>query len=405
MRDGLPEHFMEKYEAVRTQTVRLGEPLAAEDFVVQSMDDASPAKWHWAHTTWFFETFVLAEADPSYRPFDRQFRDLFNSYYNAVGVPFPRAKRGLVSRPTVEETRAYRAHVDRAMAPWLADRQWHERIALGLQHEQQHQELFLTDIKHALAQNPLLPRYGARSAEPSVATPLAFISFEGGVVPLGHDGRDFSFDNERSAHRVFLEPFALASRPVTVAEYLAFMNDGGYTQPNLWLSDGWQQVQTHRWNAPLYWFERDQQWWQFTLDGARPLRLEEPVCHVSYYEADAFATWAGARLPTEAEWETAFRGRPWKPVNALDDGFLHPIASADGGPGNVWEWTGSAYLPYPRFRPSAGALGEYNGKFMCNQMVLRGASCATPRTHSRVTYRNFFSPEKRWQFSGFRLAK
>ncbi len=403
-------NLADRYVQVRNQTLALGESLRPEDFVVQSMEDASPTKWHFAHTTWFFETFVLSEADGRYQPFDPSFRALFNSYYNAVGVPFARAQRGLLSRPTVDDVFAYRRYVDAAMLRWLETAnvagEWAERIDLGLQHEQQHQELVLTDLKHALAHHPSLPVYrpGKDAVRASKVEPQ-FLSFEGGLVEIGHAGDGFAFDNERARHRAFLEPYALATLPVTCAEYLEFMNDGGYAEPRHWLSDGWHQREREAWQAPMYWFRRDDAWWVFTLSGAKPVDGVEPVCHVSYYEADAYATWAGARLPTEVEWEVAAQMQPPAVATSLEMGHLHPVPVDRFAIGNVWEWTRSAYLPYPRFQPGIGAIGEYNGKFMCNQFVLRGASCVTPRSHMRLTYRNFFPPEKRWQFSGIRLAK
>ncbi len=413
-----------RYREVRRTTERLCEPLAAEDFVVQSMPDASPAKWHLAHTSWFFETFVLAEGLSGYRPFHPQFGYLFNSYYNAVGERVPRARRGLLTRPTVEEVYRYRAHVDEAVARFLggADSEALGRLGpileLGLNHEQQHQELLLTDVKHLFGGNPLRPAYRElpeRGAEASSAlraprSAPEWVSFSAGLRWLGHDGAGFAFDNESPRHRVHVAAFRLAARPVSCGEFLEFVEAGGYRRPDLWLSDGWNAVCLHHWEAPLYWERQGNAWQVFTLAGTRPLDPAGPVCHVSYYEADAFARWAGARLPTEAEWETASEGCPLE-GNLMEDDRLHPAPAppSDMGLsqmfGDVWEWTASPYVPYPGFRPAAGALGEYNGKFMCNQMVLRGGSCATPRSHLRPTYRNFFPPEARWQFTGFRLAR
>jgi ergothioneine biosynthesis protein EgtB len=396
-------------------TESLCAPLEAEDFVMQPMPEVSPPKWHLAHTTWFFETFVLGPNAPGYKPFHPSFCYLFNSYYNAVGDRLPRPRRGLMTRPSLEQVHAYRAAVDRAMAAYLdtAGESLAADVAtvitLGIHHEQQHQELILTDIKHALSLNPLRPAYRDDLTVPSWETrPAAWIASPGGLHEIGHDGSRFAFDNEGPRHRVHLEPFRVASRLSTVGEYLAFMGDSGYARPELWLSDGWAAVQAQRWEAPLYW-ERDGAGWRaFTLGGMRPLNEAEPVCHVSYYEADAFARWAGARLATEAEWEVA-AGEAEVMGNLLDESCLHPRAAGQGaGPtqtfGDVWEWTQSPYTPYPGSRAAAGALGEYNAKFMCNQLVLRGGSCITPASHIRPTYRNFFPPEARWQFSGIRLA-
>jgi ergothioneine biosynthesis protein EgtB len=406
------------YREVRRATEALCAPLEVEDYVLQSMPDASPAKWHLAHTAWFFETFVLAPHRPGYRPFHPQFAMLFNSYYNAVGPRWPRSQRGLLSRPTVAEVYRYRAHVDEQMAalfePASADlpRRVADVIVLGLNHEQQHQELLLTDLKHALAANPLRPAY--REAAPPGGKPpaLEWQTFPAGVVWVGHDGDGFAFDNESPRHREFLEGFRLASRPVTNGEFLAFLADGGYERPELWLSDGWAARQAHGWAAPLYWERERGGWTALTLAGPRSIDPDEPVCHVSYYEADAFARWAGARLPTEAEWETAAATAPVA-GHFAEAGHYHPAVAAaaeDRGPiyqlyGDVWQWTASPYVAYPGYAPPPGALGEYNGKFMCNQIVLRGASCATPRGHARRTYRNFFPPEARWQFTGVRLAR
>ena len=406
-----------RYRAIRSMTERLAEPLSAEDCQVQPMPDASPVKWHLAHTTWFFETFLLAPHSAGYRPFHPSFSYLFNSYYNAVGRRIAHPERGLMTRPTLSEVYAYRAAVDAAVAEFLerADgaglAETAPIVELGLNHEQQHQELIVTDIKYTLSLNPLRPAYRPDVATPqgTSSRPMAWRSFPGGLDEIGHDGDGFCFDNEMPRHRVYLEEYRLASRPVTNAEFLAFMEDGGYARPEHWLSDGWTCASAGGWTAPLYWEYVEGQWWTMTLGGFRPVCPWEPVCHVSFYEADAFARWAGARLPTEAEWETAVRGERLR-GNFLENQNFHPVAVDPGTElaqcfGDVWEWTQSPYGPYPGMRPAAGALGEYNAKFMCNQVVLRGGSCATPESHIRCTYRNFFPPEARWQFSGIRLAR
>ncbi len=409
----------EKYEAVRRATQQICEPLSAEDCVIQSMPDVSPTRWHLAHTTWFFETFLLAE-QPGYEAFDPSYEYLFNSYYNAVGKPFPRSRRGLLSRPGLAEIWEYRQYVDQKVAALLADRSSDREVQriveLGLQHEQQHQELILTDIKHVLSCHPGFPCYRAAGALPAKQTvETSWLDFEEDLSWIGHEGDHFAFDNEKPRHRVFVEAFQLASHPVTNGAYREFIEDGGYQRPELWLSLGWQTICDHHWQAPLYWLRRDDRWQQFTLAGLSELRDEQPVCHVSYFEADAYARWAGARLPTEAEWEIAaadrsVEGNFWETL-VSQDAALHPGGSAAGNLslhrlfGDVWEWTASPYTPYPGYQPPQGALGEYNGKFMCNQYVLRGGSCATSQTHIRPTYRNFFPPEARWQFSGFRLAR
>jgi len=407
----------ERFRAVRGATERLAAPLSPEDCTAQSMPDASPVKWHLAHTSWFFETFVLDAADPGWRP-DSDFRVLFNSYYNSVGAQYHRPDRGLVTRPGLHEVLEYRARIDEAMTHRLEagrlDAKLLGVVELGMHHEQQHQELVLTDVKHLLAQNPMHPAYRPVEPEPRrTLPPLGWHEVEAGLREIGFAGPGFAFDNESPRHRVWLDAFALAGRPVTVGEYLTFVEDGGYARPELWLADGWSAVQARGWQAPLYW-ERDESggWWMQTLAGPRPLHPEEPVAHVSLYEADAYATWAGARLPTEAEWEVVAAELPVK-GNFVENERFHPAplgpADAADGPaqmfGDVWEWTASAYAPYPGFRPAAGALGEYNGKFMANQLVLRGGSCATPNGHVRPSYRNFFYPDARWQFSGIRLAR
>jgi ergothioneine biosynthesis protein EgtB len=410
------EAAVERYRRVRKLSEQICEPLAVEDYVVQTMDDVSPPKWHLAHATWFFETFLLKSFLPRYGEFHPGFNYLFNSYYEAVGERHPRPRRGLLSRPTVEDVYAYRRHVDRSMADLLAqtdEPSWariEPLVALGLHHEQQHQELMLTDLKHILATNPLRPVYRERAGRPAKTSEVGWFDYSGGVVEIGFDGAGFSFDNERPRHKIYLEDFRLASRLVTNGEFLEFMEAGGYRQPKYWLSEGWATVVTQRWDRPLYWEQVDGRWWNMTLAGFRPVDQNEPVCHVSYFEADAYARWRGKRLPTEGEWETAAAGLAIE-GNFLDDELCHPVAAESGGDsprqmyGDVWEWTQSQYSPYPGFQTAEGAIGEYNGKFMCNQFVLRGGSCATPAGHIRPTYRNFFPPNARWQFTGIRLAE
>ncbi len=404
----------ERYAAARRATVALAAPLSAEDAMLQSMPDASPAKWHLAHTTWFFETFLLARAQPAVPPHEPAWAYLFNSYYEAAGPRQPRPERGLLSRPPLEAVLQWRALVDERVDALLAGAPREDLldvVALGIAHEEQHQELFVTDVKHAFSVQPLRPSYLGRSPPPGAgaAVRLAWVPREGGLREIGAEGPGFAFDNERPRHRVLLAPHVLASRPATCGEWLSFMEAGGYRRPEHWLSDGWAAVQRNGWRAPLYWTEDRGRWWQFTLGGMRPVDEAEPVAHVSYYEADAYARWSGARLPTEAEWEAAAEGAREDGTFA-DAARLHPAPARDGEGfaqllGDVWEWTQSAYAPYPGFRPLPGALGEYNGKFMVNQLVLRGGSCATPRGHVRPSYRNFFQPEARWQFSGVRLAR
>ena len=412
-----PVPLAERYREVRSRTRALAACLTAEDCTVQSMPDASPVKWHLAHTTWFFETFVLAVHDPSWRPFHPGFRVLFNSYYNAVGAKHPRPERGLLTRPSLDDVVAYREHVDRAMERLLAKSSLGEEVRelalLGTHHEQQHQELILTDVKHLLSCNPLKPAYEKSwPLTPVHGREPSWIAFEAGVREIGHEGGDFAFDNEGPRHKVWLDRFEIASHPVTHGDFARFIEDGGYRRPELWLSAGWDLVNATGWQAPLYWESRDGEWHTFTLHGVAPVEPHTPVCHVSFYEADAYARWAGARLPTEAEWEVAASHSPIE-GNFLESGALHPLALREaplrGGLaqafGDVWEWTRSDYAPYPGFRAATGAVGEYNGKFMANQYVLRGGSCATPASHIRPTYRNFFPAEARWQFSGLRLAR
>jgi ergothioneine biosynthesis protein EgtB len=408
-----PEALLERrYALVRDQTVRLAAPLSEEDACVQSMPDASPAKWHLAHTTWFFETFVLEPREEGFKPFHDAFRVLFNSYYNGVGEQHPRSMRGMLTRPSLAEVLAYREDVDRRMLDLLRgradDAAVHAVVTLGLHHEQQHQELLLTDIKHLLSLNPLHPVYAAAAGASGTAPPLEWASFDGGLASLGHEGTGFAFDNETPRHRAHLEPFSLASRLATNGEYLRFVEEGGYVKPALWLSEGWNWLRDNRISQPLYWSRSGGAWREFTLSGERPLDPSLPAVHLSYFEADAFARWAGARLPTEAEWEHAAQSRAVE-GNFQESGRLHP-AAADGEGlaqlfGDAWEWTQSSYSPYPGFRAADGAIGEYNGKFMVNQYVLRGGSCATPAGHVRASYRNFFPTYARWQFSGVRLAR
>ena len=414
------------YHQVRRWSETLCQPLATEDFVVQSMPNASPIKWHLAHTTWFFEVMVLKPHLEGYLSPNPEFEYLFNSYYNSLGEQFPRPSRGLLSRPTVDEVREYRDRVDQRIldlldgADDLTTATVRPILELGLHHEQQHQELMVTDLKHLFSRNPLHPIYRPETPVVRTSVPqLEWESFDGGLREIGVDpGDGFSFDNETPRHRVFVEAYEIASRLSTCGEYLDFIADGGYERPELWLSDGWATVRSEGWKSPLYWHREGGEWCQYTLAGLRAVRPEEPVCHVSLYEADAYARWAGARLPTEAEWEVAAAEVPSRSsagsdgdgqANFVEDGHFHPRALSGTGHGqflgDVWEWTRSSYSPYPGFRLPEGPLGEYNAKFMSGQNVLRGGSCATPRSHIRLTYRNFFAPETRWQFSGIRLAR
>ncbi len=407
-----------RYQAIRDASCALAARLSAEDCTAQSMPDASPVKWHLAHITWFFETFVLEPHAPGYRSFDPAYRYLFNSYYNALGERHPRPERGLLTRPPLEDVLAYRAHVDAAMVELLEQKSLVRNVAdlveLGLHHEQQHQELILTDVKHLLSRNPLRPAY-------EKPWPLAqieprrrgWVPVAAGQYEVGHAGGGFAFDNEGPRHRVWLNAFCIATHPVTHGDWVEFIDDGGYQRPELWLSAGWDVVKARGWEAPLYWELRDAKWQTFTLHGMMPVDPLTPICHVSFYEAEAFARWASERLPTEFEWEIAAREAPLE-GNFVESGALHPLplrkAPARGGMpaqlfGDVWEWTRSDYGPYPGFRTAEGAVGEYNGKFMSSQYVLRGGSCATPASHIRATYRNFFPPDARWQFSGLRLAR
>jgi ergothioneine biosynthesis protein EgtB len=417
--------LLEQYQQIRQLSELICQPLAIEDYVIQTMPDVSPPKWHLAHVTWFFETFLLIPYLKNYSVFHPQYGFLFNSYYEAVGERHPRPQRGLLSRPTVEEVYAYRKYVDDAMQHLIAEQAGNAEVeallTLGLHHEQQHQELLFTDLKHILASNPLRPAYQQQDlSQPQTSLQVTgtpsekwlsekWLDYPGGLYSIGFAGNKFAFDNESPPHPVYLQDYYLAARLVTNGEYLEFIEAKGYETAEHWLSEGWTTIRSQRWEAPLYWEKQDGEWWVMTLAGMQPLNFNEPVCHVSFFEADAYARWAGKRLPTEAEWEVAaapveMRG------NLLNTGNLHPIPAMgmtrpDQLYGDVWEWTQSAYLPYPGFKAAEGAIGEYNGKFMCNQMVLRGGSCVTAIDHLRPTYRNFFPPSARWQFTGIRLAR
>lgn len=409
---------MSRYHAVRSQTCDLCKTLSDADATVQSMEDASPTKWHLAHTSWFFETFILQPHTPGYQAFNTLFTYLFNSYYEEVGARHPRPRRGLLTRPTLTEVYDYRSHVDDAMDRLLAQGasdQVSELVELGLNHEQQHQELILTDILHLFAQNPLRPAFRESGPLPITTDTNpkdANVSYEGGIVSVGHDGNRFSFDCETPRHDILLRPYRLHTAAVTNGDWIDFIEDKGYQTPSLWLSDGIAAARTAGWHAPGYWEKHESEWWSMTLRGFQPIDRQAPVCHVSFYEAEAFAAWAGKRLPTEAEWENAAVQVPVS-GNFLNTGRLRPKPQTDAANnncpaglfGDVWEWTRSAFLPYPGFKAAEGAVGEYNGKFMSGQMVLKGGSCVTPNDHVRASYRNFFQPEKRWQFSGLRLAE
>ncbi len=408
----------DSYQRVRDFSEQIAAPLSAEDCMAQSMPDTSPTRWHLAHTTWFFETFILG-SQPGYKAFDEQFSFLFNSYYNSLGEQFPRSQRGLISRPGLKRTWEYRRHVDQLLLELLRSDKLPESLRhpleVGLNHEQQHQELMLTDVKHLLSCNPLYPAYQSNPFADTEASANRWFDFDGGIVDIGHPGSGFAYDNELPHHQTLLQNFSIAAQPVTCGQFIDFINDDGYKRPDHWLSAGWSTVQQQNWTAPLYWRKQDNQWMQFTLAGLVPVDPDWSVSHVSYFEADAFARWSGARLPTEFEWEHAshqassghFADRLIKKGLAI-----HPTGSVtanDDGPANmfggVWEWTSSSYEAYPGYKPPAGALGEYNGKFMCNQYVLRGGSVATSSDHIRKTYRNFFPADTRWQFSGLRLAR
>ncbi len=420
------EQLRDRFHQLRTFTDALCAGLEPEDYVVQSMPDVSPTKWHLAHTTWFFETFILKKFIAGYQSTIPEYAYLFNSYYNAAGDMHRRDLRGLISRPTVKEAHRYRASIDAHIDDLLSNvdetllNEIESILILGIHHEQQHQELLITDIKHVFAQNPIHPVFRERkiNSRAERMIPMQFVHFDETTAWVGHDGHGFAYDNEGPRHQVLIPAFSLGSRPVTNGEYMAFIEDNGYKRPEFWLSLGWMTVNEQRWEAPLYWNKRDGAWWNFTLSGFRPVDESEPVTHVSYFEADAYANWMGARLATEFEWEHATMNCSIE-GNFVENELFHPALvavesalSADKSArhlqqmfGDVWEWTRSAYSPYPGYRAAPGALGEYNGKFMCNQYVLRGGSCATSRTHIRPTYRNFFQPEKRWQFTGIRLAR
>ena len=412
------ESLLKRYNNIRSQTEYICKPLEPEDYVIQTMENVSPTKWHLAHTSWFFETFLLSEFVPDYQTMHPKYAYLFNSYYVQAGERHCRPKRGLISRPTVREVYEYRKYIDEQVINLLQNPPSDKLakitaiVEIGLNHEQQHQELMLTDIKHVFSMNPLYPAYQKREVTTENAIPEnIWIEYAGGLTEIGFPGNDFCFDNELPRHKVYLNPFQIVNRLVTNEEYLEFMRDGGYDNPVLWLSDGYAVKDKEGWNSPYYWEKREDEWWMITLQGPRKVNPAEPVCHLSHYEADAFARWAGARLPTEAEWEMAAASVGYD-GNFVETENYHPTPLRDNAStdlkqmmGDVWEWTSSSYLPYPGYKPLPGTLGEYNGKFMANQMVLKGGSCVTPKSHIRKTYRNFFHPDSRWQFTGLRLAR
>lgn len=416
-----PKNLIARYQTVRQQSITICEPLQAEDYVVQPTDDVSPPKWHLGHITWFFENFILVEWAADYKPFDLRLNWFFNSYYEGQGERILRSNRGNMTRPSLQVVLDYRKYVDAAMADLLGNysgdnipQELYKLVEVGLQHEQQHQELLVTDIKYILGTNPYYPAYrvGAKAPISSPPAALDFLDMEEGIYKIGYDGEAFCWDNEQSVHKVYLQPYKISNRLITNGEYIKFINDGGYQNHEYWLSEGWEWAKNLEERAPLYWYKKDGEWYQYTMFGLEKVNPDLPVTHVSYFEADAFAAWKGMRLPTEFEWEAACRKYTNEvPLNTgfSEDGIFHPVARQANDDyqflGNVWEWTGSAYLAYPNYPRFKGALGEYNGKFMVNQMVLRGGSCATPRTHIRLTYRNFFQTDKRWQFTGIRLAK
>lgn len=414
----IKKQLLQSYQHIRAKTEELCQPLFIEDYVIQGHEDVSPPKWHLAHTTWFFETFILI-SQLNYQPFDPVFQYLFNSYYQSLGNPYPRMQRGILSRPTVETIYLYRKYVDEHVQEYIhlcTDEKLSELISIvtvGLHHEQQHQELLVMDVKFNFSLDPSCPIYKSRDNKKIIAPhSLQFNEMEGGVIEIGGRDHEFCFDNELPRHQFYLKPYLFANRLITNGEYIEFINAGGYQNPNYWLSDGWDTIQKNQWQAPLYWKMSENKWYVFTLNGLQEINLNEPVAHVSYYEADAYARWKNKRLPTESEWENVVTQNNITAENGnfMEENYFHPIAATSSVNhhqqlfGDLWEWTASAYLPYPGYKPLVGALGEYNGKFMNNQFVLRGGCCVTPKTHIRPSYRNFFQPDKRWQFSGIRLA-